>query len=233
MSRASYSEFRGSSVGSRSAAPSASSRSASLDALSALPYAVSGRPGDAAAALAYFDTLSRQREEALAKNAALESATAALTRALAQEVAAAESRGASSPFYIVEFGRGAIGMRLATDAGAGDALTAVRVAQLRRSEDGAPLLALACGRIAVGDAVVAVNGRLLARYGPPTPDAVAAEFRLAARPLRVLFRRDAAARLAAAGAGDAGSEEDEGYDDDDDDEFRAREDAGDDGRGDD
>jgi hypothetical protein len=63
---------------------------------------------------------------------------------------------------------------------------------------GAPLLALASGRIAVGDELVAVNGRLLALGGAGCGggsggvaqlDAAAHEFSSARRPLTLLFRR--------------------------------------------
>ena len=73
------------------------------------------------------------------------------------------------------------------------------MAELR--DDGAtgrPLLAKASGRVAVGDAVVAIAGRVLDRAGPASLDDVAAEFRAAPRPVIVLFRRPAAG-----GGGDA------------------------------
>jgi hypothetical protein len=71
----------------------------------------------------------------------------------------------------------------ATDAGT------IEVAELRDDKEGKPLLAKASGRISVGDSVIAINNRYLARAGAPTLAEVAAEFKNAPRPMVVLFRR--------------------------------------------
>lgn len=164
------------------------------DAIAALPYSA-GTPTEAAAALAYFQTLERQRDEAVAKNAQLEEALARLASMFGEHVTAVEaSVGPLSQYYAVTFGAGHIGMILTSDD-AGQ----IEVAELRDEKDtGRPLLAKASGKIFVGDHVIAVNSRVLARYGPPTPEQVAAEFRSAARPMTVLFKRNAEARLKAA-----------------------------------
>lgn len=165
-----------------------------LDAITALPYA-SGTPTEAAAALAYFQTLEKQRDEAVAKNAALEESLTRLVSMFADHASAVEaSVGPLSQFFTVTFGPGHVGMILTSDD-AGN----IEVAELRDDrESGRPLLAKASGKIFVGDHVLAVNGRLLSRFGPPTPEQVAAEFRAAARPMTVLFKRNAEARLRAA-----------------------------------
>jgi hypothetical protein len=67
----------------------------------------------------------------------------------------------------------------------------IEVAELREDAGGRPLLAKASGAIAVGDELVAINHHVLARHGPPTLEAVAAEFKAAARPVVVLFKRPA------------------------------------------
>jgi hypothetical protein len=171
------------------------------DAIAAIPYST-GTPTEAAAALAYFQTLERQRDEAVAKNAQLEEALAKLVTQFGEHVTAVEaSVGPLSQYYAVTFGAGHIGMILTSDD-AGQ----IEVAELRDEKDtGRPLLAKASGKIFVGDHVIAVNSRLLARYGPPTPEQVAAEFRSAARPMMVLFKRNAEARLKAAMAAAAAS----------------------------
>ena len=68
----------------------------------------------------------------------------------------------------------------------------VIVAELKTDKDGKPLLAKACGKVAVGDALLAVNDTLLSRFGTPTLDAAASQFKSAPRPVRVLFHRTAA-----------------------------------------
>jgi len=75
------------------------------------------------------------------------------------------------------------------DAPGGFAGYAIEVAELRNDAAGRPLLARASGRIRVGDTVVAIAGNAVARHGPPSLESVAAEFKLAARPVTVLFRR--------------------------------------------
>ena len=171
---------------SRSAARAGGER----DALSALAFSTSTRPSEAASALAYFDTLQRQCDEAQRRVAALEAATEEACWWLAGEAARA---GAASPFFSVTFAAGRVGMLLApTPAGR------VAVVELRAGEDGKPLLAQASGAIAIGDIVVAINGKMLGRHGPPSAEDVAAELRAASRPMTVLFRRHAEARLLAA-----------------------------------
>jgi hypothetical protein len=147
----------------------------------------------------YFQTLERQRDEAAGKNRLLEEAVQRLLGMFSDHVAAVEaSVGPLSQFFQVVFGPGHIGMILTSDD-AGQ----IEVAELRDDrETGRPLLAKASGKIFVGDHVLAVNDRLLARFGPPTPEQVAAEFRSASRPMTVLFKRNAEARLRAA-LGDA------------------------------
>ncbi len=170
------------------------------EGVAAIPYST-GTPTEAAAALAYFQTLERQRDEAVAKNAVLEDSLARVLAMFSEHVGAVEaSAGPLSSYYAVTFGAGHVGMILTSDD-AGQ----IEVAELRDDrETFRPLLAKASGKIFVGDHVLAVNNRLLARHGPPTPEDVAAEFRSAARPMTVLFRRNAEARLRAAmGAGDA------------------------------
>ncbi len=86
------------------------------------------------------------------------------------------------PFYTVEFGTSAIGMILTlTDKLEG------KVVDMRSDSSGRPLAALACGKIAVGDVVLAVNGVPLMSHR--TLEGVAEEFRRAKRPAKVLFQR--------------------------------------------
>lgn len=74
----------------------------------------------------------------------------------------------------------------------------LEVIELRDDGAGAPLLAKASGAVALGDAVVAINDRVLARYGPASLQSAAAEMRAAPRPVRVLFKRgDGRAKTAA------------------------------------
>jgi len=153
----------------------------------------------------FFQGLEQQRNEALEKQALLEEALASTVALFAGHVAAVEaSVGPLSQFYTVTFGEGHIGLILTSDDDG-----AIEVAELRDDrESGRPLLAKASGKIFVGDHVLAVNSKLLSRYGTPTPEQVAAEFRGAARPMSVLFRRNAEARLRAAmsaGGGASGS----------------------------
>lgn len=94
-------------------------------------------------------------------------------------------KGTAGEYYTVTFGLGPIGLILALEEGV------VTVAELRSDPyTHVPLLALASGRVAVGDAVIAVNTMPLDRHGsPPTLEDVATQFRRAVRPLQVLFRR--------------------------------------------
>lgn len=80
-------------------------------------------------------------------------------------------------------------MILAVDPDTG----AITVSELRDGPDGRPLLAKASGKVAKGDAVVAINNHLLWRYGAPSLEQVAAEFKQAPRPVAVLFKRSEAA----------------------------------------
>ena len=93
-----------------------------------------------------------------------------------------ESTGVTSPFYTVEFGTAAIGMILTIT----DKLE-VKVVDMRSDSSGRPLAALASGKIAVGDVVLAVNGVPLMSHR--TLEAVAEEFRRAKRPATVLFQK--------------------------------------------
>ena len=165
------------------------------DVTTAIPFST-GTPAEAAAALAFFQALEKQRDDAVARNALLEDALAQFVTMFGDHVSAVEaSVGAVSQFYSVTFGPGHIGMILTASAEEGT----IEVAELRDDrETGAPQLAKASGKIYVGDQVVAVNDRLLARYGLPTPEQTASEFRNATRPMTVLFKRNAAARLRAA-----------------------------------
>ena len=67
---------------------------------------------------------------------------------------------------------------------------AVVVAELKDDKvTGQPLLAKLSGKVAKGDTLLAINDRLLARYGNPSLEFAATEFKQATRPVRVLFRR--------------------------------------------
>lgn len=90
--------------------------------------------------------------------------------------------GVDSPFYVVEFGTSAIGMILTITES-----LEVKVVDMRSDSSGRPLAALACGRISIGDTVLAVNGVPLLSHR--TLEAVAEEFRRAQRPARVLFQK--------------------------------------------
>lgn len=74
---------------------------------------------------------------------------------------------------------------------------AVVVAELKTDKDGKPLLAKASGKVAVGDSLLAINDVLLARFGTPTLDAAAGQFKSAPRPVRVLFQRASAVNIVA------------------------------------
>ena len=68
---------------------------------------------------------------------------------------------------------------------------AVMVAELRDDKDTKePLLAKRCGKIQVGDTLISINDRLLSRYGKPSLNFSANEFKNAPRPVRVLFKRE-------------------------------------------
>ena len=68
---------------------------------------------------------------------------------------------------------------------------AVVVAELKDDKvTGQPLLAKSCGVVKKGDVLLAINSKLLTRYGPATLEFAATEFKHATRPVRVLFRRD-------------------------------------------
>jgi C-terminal processing protease CtpA/Prc len=95
-----------------------------------------------------------------------------------------EAANIPSPYYTVEFGTAAIGMILTIT----DKLE-VKVVDMRSDSSGRPLAALASGKIAIGDVVLAVNGVPLMNHR--TLESVAEEFRRAKRPARVLFERAA------------------------------------------
>ena len=67
----------------------------------------------------------------------------------------------------------------------------LEVVELRHDEAGHPLLAAASGKIGVGDTLIAINNRFLAREGVPTLQHAANEMKAAGRPVRVLFQRKA------------------------------------------
>jgi hypothetical protein len=92
-------------------------------------------------------------------------------------------------YYTVSFGPGAIGMILTVN----DESSAIEVAELRDdAATGRPLLAKASGKVRVGDTVVAINNHVLSRHGQASLEQVAAEFKQAARPVSVLFKRTTA-----------------------------------------
>jgi hypothetical protein len=155
-----------------------------------------GQASDGATALNFLRSLEEERDHARTTCFALEDSMRALVDLFQEHVGAVEATiGPASQFFKVTFGPGSVGMILTTnDSGV------VEVAELKDDpETGRPLLAKACGRIFVGDAVLAVNANYLHRYGKPTADQVAYEFRNADRPMTVLFRRNGAVRLAQAG----------------------------------
>lgn len=169
-------------------------------AATAIPYAL-GTPSEAAAALKFFQSMEGDRDALAARNAVLEEALTKTVAMFAEHVAAVEATvGPVSQYYTVTFGPGHIGMILTADD-AGN----IEVAELRDDDSGRPLLAKASGKIICGDHVLAVNNRMLHRFGTPTPEAVASEFRSSPRPMTVLFKRnpDARLRLSAAAGGDA------------------------------
>jgi len=68
---------------------------------------------------------------------------------------------------------------------------AVVVAELRDDkETNEPLLAKRSGKIQVGDTLISINDKLLSRYGKPSLNFSASEFKGAPRPVRVLFKRE-------------------------------------------
>ncbi len=78
------------------------------------------------------------------------------------------------PYYVVEFGTAAIGMSIAS-AVSETGHNIVTVTDLRCDSAGRPMSALACGRITVGDYVLAVNDANLTQHNNLT--AIADEFR--------------------------------------------------------
>jgi hypothetical protein len=67
---------------------------------------------------------------------------------------------------------------------------AVVVAELKDDKvTGQPLLAKLSGKISKGDTLLAINDKLLDRYGSPSLEFAAAEFKQASRPVTVLFKR--------------------------------------------
>ena len=98
--------------------------------------------------------------------------------------------GSRSTFYAVTFGSGPIGMILTAKEQVGtEIVESIDVAELRDDPEGRPLLAKASGKITIGDSVLAINGNALSRYGPPSLEGVASEFKSATRPVTVLFER--------------------------------------------
>ena len=66
----------------------------------------------------------------------------------------------------------------------------LEVEDMRDDAKGAPLLAKASGAVRVGDVVVAINDRVLARHGEaPSLAEAAEELKAAPRPVRFLFKR--------------------------------------------
>jgi hypothetical protein len=126
---------------------------------------------------------------------ALEACLASTIRSFTQLAISADgAMGSRSPHYAVTFGPGPIGMILTAREGSSgstesEVVESIDVAELRDDAEGRPLLAKASGRIAVGDSVIAINGKALARFGPPSLEGVAAEFKAATRPVTVLFER--------------------------------------------
>ena len=168
---------------------SASRAGSERDALSALAFSTSQRPAEAASALAYFDTLQRQHDESQRRVASLEATLEELAWWMISEATHA-ARAASSSFFTVVFGEGLVGMLLTpTPTGR------VAVARLRADDGGMPMLARASGMISIGDHVIAINGKVLGRHGPPSVEDVEAELLAASRPMTVLFRRTLEARL--------------------------------------
>jgi len=123
---------------------------------------------------------------------ALEACLATTVQSFTQLAMSADGAlGSRSTHYAVTFAPGPIGMILtARESSSGtEVVESIDVAELRDDADGRPLLAKASGRISVGDSVLAINGKALARYGPPSLEGVAAEFKAALRPVTVLFQR--------------------------------------------
>ena len=172
---------------------SSSSSSPTFPSSASASSSAAARLAQAAASQAVQEVAQLQAR-ATALDECLRRTVAAFAASLLQQQAAAGEAGAAgaprAPYYAVSFAAGAIGMILTTsaDAGAG-AGAAVEVAELRDDAAGRPLLAKRAGVIEVGDEVLAVNGAALSRFGPPSLEDVAAEFRAAARPCTVLFRR--------------------------------------------
>ena len=66
---------------------------------------------------------------------------------------------------------------------------AVVVAELKDDKvTGQPLLAKLSGKVNKGDTLLAINEKVLARFGPPALEFAASEFKNASRPVRVLFK---------------------------------------------
>ena len=79
-----------------------------------------------------------------------------------------------SPYYVVEFGTAAIGLSVGHSVST-TGETLVTVTDLRCDSVGRPMSALACGRIKVGDVVLAVNDASLSQHASIA--AIADEFR--------------------------------------------------------
>jgi hypothetical protein len=116
--------------------------------------ASSSSPADAIAAAA----ASAAVVEVAQLHAKVGSLESALEKVCTMFASAGLSAGPDAEFYAVSFAAGPIGMIVAaSDEGE------IEVAELRTDKEGKPLLALASGRVAVGDTVVAINGHYLAR----------------------------------------------------------------------
>ena len=142
-----------------------------------------GASPSAAAALEQFQAMEDARKLTQGRVDVLEDCMVKLT---AMFTSSLSGEAGTPQFYSVTFGPGHIGMVLASDD-AGN----IEVAELR--DDPAtnrPLLAKASGKIVVGDYVIAINHRVLFRYGPATLEQVAAEFKSSPRPVTVLFQRN-------------------------------------------
>jgi len=188
-----------------SSSSSSSSSSPTFPSSTSASSSAAARLAQAAASQAVQEVAQLQAR-ATALDECLRRTVAAFAASLLQQQAATGESGAAgtltrAPYYAVSFAAGPIGMILTTsaDAGAGAGAGAgggggggggaVEVAELRDDAAGRPLLAKRAGVIEVGDEVLAVNGAALSRFGPPSLEDVAAEFRAAARPCTVLFRR--------------------------------------------
>jgi hypothetical protein len=132
----------------------------------------------------------------------LDSAMTMLTNYVSAVESAAPSVAESMEYYTVTFGPGAVGMVVALSEDG-----ALVVSELRFSAaTGQPLLAKACGKISLGDEVLAISGVSLARDTFPCLADVASAFQTMPRPLTVLFKRREIQR-AETGGDDTGDHE--------------------------